>query len=254
MSVSRGEAERLIKVRFFGSGNAFADGGRSHACIYVSAPGVSLLLDCGGSSLPMIKRSLDPAAIEAIAVTHLHGDHFGGIPFVLDEQKWAGRRAKIVLAGPPSLEARTRLVAEGFGIDLATLGYDAPFVVLGRSEQKLSGAMVAALPVTHSPAAEPHGLRVRIGGTLIAYSGDARWSDELVEVARGADLFICEATNFATADEQDNPVHISYQTLMANRARLDCKKIVLTHLGSKTLARLKDLKLDYATDGLELSV
>ena len=243
-----------VTVRFLGSGNAFADGGRSHACIHVSAPGVSLLLDCGGSSLPMIKRHLDPATLEAIAVTHLHGDHFGGIPFLLDEQKWTGRRAKIVLAGPPSLEARVRLVAEGFGIDMATLGYDAPFVVLGGTEQKLSGAMVAALPVTHSPAAEPTGLRVRIGDTLIAYSGDARWTEELVAVAKGADLFICEATNFATADEQDNPVHISYETLVANRARLDCKRIVLTHLGAKSLARVKDMKLDYATDGLELSV
>ena len=243
-----------VRVRFLGSGNAFADGGRSHACIHVSAPGVSLLLDCGGSSLPMIKRYLDPAAIEAIGVTHLHGDHFGGIPFVLDEQKWTGRRTTIALAGPPSLEKRTRLVAQGFGIDLGTLGYDAPFVVLGRTEQKLSGAMVAALPVMHSPPAEPHGLRVRIGDTLIAYSGDARWSDALVEVARGADLFICEATNFATADEEENPVHISYETLMANRARLDCKRIVLTHLGTKSLAHLSEMTLEYATDGLELSV
>jgi len=228
----------LVTVRFLGSGNAFADGGRSHACMHVSAPGVSLLLDCGGSSLPLIKRYLDPAAIDAIAVTHLHGDHFGGIPFVLDEQKWNRRRKKIVLAGPPSLEARVRLVAEGFG----------------REEHELSGALVAALPVTHSPAAEPHGLRVRIGETLIAYSGDARWSDELVEVARGADLFICEATNFATAEEKDNPVHISYETLMKNRARLDCRRIVVTHLGSKSLANLKDMVLEYATDGLELNV
>lgn len=202
----------------------------------------------------MIKRYLDPAAIDAIAVTHLHGDHFGGIPFLLDEQKWSARRAQIVLAGPPSLEARVRLVAEGFGIDMATLGFDAPFVVLGATEQSLSGAMVAALPVTHSPAAEPHGLRVRIQDRLIAYSGDARWTDELVDVARGADLFICEATNFATADEEANPVHISYETLMAKRARLECKRIVLTHLGSRSLARLRDLKLDYATDGLELHV
>jgi ribonuclease BN (tRNA processing enzyme) len=243
-----------VRVRFLGSGNAFADGGRSHACIHVSAPGVSLLLDCGGSSLPMIKRYLDPAAIDAVAVSHLHGDHFGGIPFVLDEQKWAGRRRTIVLGGPPSLEARVRLVARGFGIDMATLGYEAPFVVLGPEERDLAGARVTALPVRHSPPAEPHGLRVRVDGKLIAYSGDASWSNELIAVASGADLFICEATNFATADEADNPVHVSYQTIMANRARLDCGRIVLTHLGAKSLARLNDMELQYATDGLELTV
>jgi hypothetical protein len=41
---------------------------------------------------------------------------------------------------------------------------------------------------------------------------------------------------------------------MANRSRLDCKRIVLTHLGAKSLARVTDMALDYATDGLELSV
>ncbi len=126
--------------------------------------------------------------------------------------------------------------------------------MLGSEERDLGGARVAALPVRHSPPAEPHGLRVRVGGRLIAYSGDATWSDELTLVAQGADLFICEATNFATADERDNPVHISYQTIIANRAKLDCERIVLTHLGTKTLAHLDALELEYATDGLEIVV
>jgi ribonuclease BN (tRNA processing enzyme) len=254
-----GEAlgDRLsVRVRFFGSGNAFADGGRSHACIHVSAPGVSLLLDCGGSSLPMIKRHLDPAEITAIGVTHLHGDHFGGIPFLLDEQKWSGRRTPLVIGGPPSLEARVLHVAKGYTMDLsrASLGYDVPFVVLGREERTLAGARVAAIPVRHSSEAEPHGLRVRVDGKLIAYTGDATWTAALVELARGADLFICEATLFATSEEAANPVHISYQSLMQHRGELDCRRIVLTHLGATTLAHLRDLELEYATDGLELAV
>ena len=59
-----------VGIRFFGSGNAFADGGRSHACIHVESTGVSLLLDCGGSSLPAIQRAMDPATIQAIAWEH----------------------------------------------------------------------------------------------------------------------------------------------------------------------------------------
>ena len=246
----------MTTVRFLGSGNAFADGGRSHACIHVSAPGVSLLLDCGGSSLPMIKRYMDPAQITAIAVTHLHGDHFGGIPFLLDEQKWTGRKAPLLIGGPPSLEARVRLVAEGFGMDTsrASLGYDVTYVVLGPAERTFGGARVAAVPVRHSPAAEPHGLRARVDGTLIAYSGDASWSDDLVALAKGADLFICEATLFAAAEEKDNPVHVSYETLRRNRARFDCRRIVLTHLGATSLAHLREMEMEYATDEMELTI
>ena len=245
-----------VKVRFLGTGNAFADGGRSHACIHLEATGVSLLLDCGGSSLPAIKRHVDPAVIAGIAVTHLHGDHFGGIPFLCDEQKWAKRRAALPVGGPPSLEERVRLVAQGFGIDMsrASLGFDVPFSVLGREERELGGARVSAFPVRHSAAAEPHGLRVRVAGTVIAYSGDATWSEELLELAQGSDLFICEATLFAATEEEDNPVHVSYETIAANRARFGSKRIVLTHLGATSLAHLKEMDIEYATDGLEVAI
>lgn len=243
-----------VRIRFYGSGNAFADGGRSHACIHLTAPGVSLLLDCGGSSLPAIRRSVDPAELTAIAVSHLHGDHFGGIPFLLDQQKWTYRKAPMTIAGSPSLEARVRQLAAAYTMDLATLGYPVTYVTLGHDERDVGGARIAAVPVRHSEGVEPHGLRVRIGDTLVAYSGDAAWSPALVEVARGADLFICEATNFATAEEKTNPVHVSYETLARNRAQLEARRIVLTHLGTNTLAHLGELQLEYAVDGTELSL
>lgn len=242
-----------LRVTFIGSGNAFADGGRSHACIHVSAPGVSLLLDCGGSSLPAIKREIDPEAIDAIAVSHLHGDHFGGIPYLLIEQHYAGRRAPLVIGGPRALSERLRLAESALYPDFfekSMLGFPVSEVVLGSAETEMGGARVSAHPVQHVPESDPHGLRVRVGAKLIAYSGDARWSDHLVELAKGADLFICEATQF----DVDDPSHISYQTLLRERARLDCKRIVLTHLGAETLARIGELDIEHAVDGTGLVV
>ncbi|MEI8360356.1 MAG: MBL fold metallo-hydrolase, partial [Deltaproteobacteria bacterium] len=94
-----------VQVTFVGTGNAFADGGSSHACIHIAAPGASLLLDCGGSSLPALKRAgINLAAIDAIAVSHLHGDHFGGIPFLILEQHFKGRQAPLTIGGPAALE------------------------------------------------------------------------------------------------------------------------------------------------------
>src|SRR5207249_3295935 len=84
-----------VTIRFLGTGNAFSDGGRSHACYHLEAPGTSLLLDCGGSSLPAIKRAVDPASIQAIAISHLHGDHFGGIPYFVMDQHFGGRTAPL---------------------------------------------------------------------------------------------------------------------------------------------------------------
>lgn len=242
-----------IRVTFIGSGNAFADGGRSHACIHVTAPGVSLLLDCGGSSLPALKREVDPEAIDAIAVSHLHGDHFGGIPYLVVEQHYAGRTAPLLIGGPKALAERLRAAEAALYPDFfrkTKLRFPVREIVLGPNETEMGGALVSALPVKHVADAEPHGLRVRVGEKVIAYSGDATWSEELARVAKGADLFICDASFFDTED----PSHISYRMLMTHRAELDCKRIVLTHLGAETLARIGELEIEHVVDGTGLVV
>jgi ribonuclease BN (tRNA processing enzyme) len=242
-----------LRVTFIGSGNAFADGGRSHACIHVSAPGVSLLLDCGGSSLPAIKREVDPEAVDAIAISHLHGDHFGGIPYLVIEQHFAGRTAPLAIGGPRALAERLRAAEAALYPDFfrkTKIRFPIREVVLGPNETEFGGALVSALPVKHVAESDPHGLRVRVGDKVIAYSGDATWSDELARVAKGADLFICDASFFDT----DDPSHISYRTLMSHRDQLECKRIVLTHLGAETLARIGELEIDHAVDGLTLVV
>jgi ribonuclease BN (tRNA processing enzyme) len=247
----------LITVRFFGTGNAFADGGRSHACIHVSAPGVSLLLDCGGSSLPAIRRADVADSIDAIVVSHLHGDHFGGIPYLTVQQHYAGRTRPLAIAGPRDLAPRLHAAEQALYPDFFKQGqpnFAVPVTTFGSSETALGGATITAFPVKHVPASDPHGVRVRIGDTVIAYSGDAAWTDGLVALARDADLFICEATNFTTAEERANPAHVSYQTIRANRERLGCKSLVLTHLGASSLAHLNEFEIPYATEGLEVRV
>lgn len=242
-----------VRVRFLGSGNAFADGGRSNACIHVGAPGVSLLLDCGGSALPALKRAINPAAIEGIAISHLHGDHFGGLPYLLMEQHFAGRSRPLTVLGPAALRGRVDAAADALYPDFfrrTGLAFPVRYVTFGPSETAIGGALLSAHPVRHIPQSDPHGVRVRVGGKLVAYSGDATWSEDLVRLARGADLFICEATNFAT----DDPAHLSYRTLMAHRRELDCRRIVLTHLGAETLAHLDELELEHASDGSEVVV
>ena len=91
---------------------------------------------------------------------------------------------------------------------------------------------------------------MEVAGTLIAYSGDARFTEHLVAVAKGADLFICEATNFSKSDA----AHISYRELMANRSKLDCGRIILTHLGADSSAHLSEMELESDEDGMQVTL
>ena len=97
-----------MDVRFLGSGDTFGSGGRLHTCIHVRSEETTFLIDCGASSLIAMKRfGVDPSSIDTVLVTHLHGDHFGGIPFfVLDAQLVSRRTRPLTVAGPPGLESR----------------------------------------------------------------------------------------------------------------------------------------------------
>jgi ribonuclease BN (tRNA processing enzyme) len=83
---------------------------------------------------------------------------------------------------------------------------------------------------------------------VVTYSGDTEWTESLVEAARGADVFVCEAYFF----EKPIRYHLDYRTLAAHRARLDCRRIVLTHMSRDMLDRAAEADLECAADGLVL--
>jgi ribonuclease BN (tRNA processing enzyme) len=242
----------MVEVVFLGTGSASAPGGRSHTCILVRSSRTALLLDCGSSAMPAITRALDPGAIDAILVTHLHGDHFGGIPFVLLQQSFSGRTRPLAIAGPRRLESRLHDLALALYADFydKPLPYPTPFTAFDDGERDVAGAHVAPLPVVHLPGSDPWGLRVRIENKLIAYSGDAEWSDALPKLADGADLFICEATTY----ERRWAGHLSATELAARRGELRCERVVLTHLGPEAVARRSEIELEVADDGMRVAL
>lgn len=243
-----------VTLRFLGSGDAFASGGRFQACILLEWRNYRALLDCGTSSLIAMRRSgVDPNSVDAILVTHLHGDHFGGIPFVLLDAYYGGRTKPLRIAGPVDLEERVRQASDAFFRAFAPrrLRYDLSYVVLPPAGPAAIGPLeVTAFPVEHVAEVSPHALRVRCGGRTLAYSGDATWSEGLVRAADGADLFICEASSFTTP----NPAHVSYRDIIEHRAELACRRIVLTHLGQEVLDHLGEVELECAHDGMTLEL
>src|ERR671924_627904 len=97
-----------VTVTFVGSGDSFGSGGRFNTCILVDAPGYRFCIDFGATSLVALNR-LDIAhnSIDAILLTHLHGDHCGGVPFLLMDAMLAARRARpLTIAGPRDLSRR----------------------------------------------------------------------------------------------------------------------------------------------------
>ena len=97
--VGAAECERdVMRLTIVGSGDAFGSGGRLNTCFFLETAKAALLIDCGASALPALKgQGIEPNRIDAIILSHLHGDHFGGLPFLLLDGQFLSRREKPLL-------------------------------------------------------------------------------------------------------------------------------------------------------------
>jgi len=102
-----------MQVRFVGCGDALGSGGRFNTCFHIAGARVNFLIDCGASSLPALKRlGIARDDIDLILITHFHGDHFGGLPFLLLDAQFTRRTRPLVIAGPEGIETRLTQVME----------------------------------------------------------------------------------------------------------------------------------------------
>jgi ribonuclease BN (tRNA processing enzyme) len=243
-----------VVVRSIGTGDAFGTGGRFQSCFLIRQPRGQLLIDCGASSLIAMRRcGENPSDVDAVVVSHLHGDHFGGIPFLILDQHFSKRDRPLLLAGPPGLEDRVWQASEVLFPGSSTIEwrYRLEFVVLPEERAThVAGVEVTSYAVAHSSGAPAYALRMKCADRVIAYSGDTEWVPALADAARDADLFICEAYTYETRVRY----HLSYGDLRTHGTELNARRIVLTHPGPDLLAHSSLLAVELADDGHEFSL
>ena len=253
-----------MRLTVLGSGDAFGSGGRLQAACHVDAQGTTgsangrFLVDCGSTALIGLRRAgLAPNDVGTIYISHLHGDHFGGLPFwMLDGQHVSRRTAPLLVAGPPGIEARFVAMSEAAypGSTKTRRRFEMRFVEYEIGTAMTIGpAVVTAREVVHPSGAPSCALRIEADGQILAYSGDTEWSDALLPTSADADLFICECYAF------DNPVpyHVDWQTLLARLPVISAKQLLLTHMGADMLAQcatLSHARVTFAHDDLVLDI
>ena len=242
-----------LTLTVIGSGDAFSSGGRLNTCFHVQSASGQFLIDCGATVLSGLKKQgLKVQDIDVILITHFHGDHYGGLPFFLLDYARQAPERRLTIVSPPGAQERVQQLLDllypgSLSLDqlnVEWIGYEPHEVV------RTGYLTVETFPVIHVPASIPNGFRITLDDKIISYSGDTEWTPALVEIARDADLFICQCNFY----ESKKKGHLDYQTLVGHLPELSCKRIWLTHFDVEMLVNMDRVELSCAEDGKQISL
>jgi len=220
----------------------------------VESSATRFLLDCGASSLIAMKQyGVSPGSIETILITHLHVDHFGGLPYFILDAQFSKRTSPLTIAGPPGLSRTLPQAMDVFfpGSSIIPQRFDVRILELEPGVRtNVNGLHVTPYVVSpdHVKGSPSLALRVEADGRILTYSGDADWCNELAEAAHEADLFVCEAYFFEKAIRY----HLNLRTLEEHLPEIRPKRLILTHMSPDMLARRDTISHEVAEDGMVL--
>ena len=244
-----------VTVRFVGCGDSFGSGGRFQTCILVDGPRSRFAVDFGASSLiALAQQGIEHNSIDAVLLTHLHGDHAAGVPFLLLDAMLGARRTRpLTIAGPRELRPRMDAIREALfpGSHAMAPKFPLDWIEMepGRTHPVLD-LLVTPEPARHTRETNPTALRIEVGGKVIAYTGDTEWTADVARAARGADLLIAESYFY------DKPVrwHLNYPDIVAHARGAGARRLILTHMSREMLARAADVPEECAWDGMVVTL
>ena len=245
----------MSELVFIGTSDAFGAGGRRQSAMLLRAPGGGLLLDCGATTCQGLSDlGIERDEVDAIVISHFHGDHYAGIPILLLAALYEDeRKHPLRIAGPVGVEQRVHEMAIAMCYEIE--GRDWPFSIVFQEfhageQVEVGPVSIEAFETQHQPHTCPHGFLVHTGAQRIAYSGDTGWFDELPRHVGEADLFVCECTYHSN----NFNYHLSHEALLARKHEFECGRIILTHLGSEMTDRRGEAAFETADDGLALDL
>lgn len=241
-----------MELTVLGSGDAFGNGGRFNTSFLISDEGEHVLVDCGTTTLLRLKQEkFSLHDVSTIILSHFHGDHFGGVPFLLICALFEDpREGPLTIVGPEGVRERVLALQEmmypGTGEKLSAL--DLVFVEYEEEgEISVADKFIQAYKVEHSPESNPHGFRLKWKEKVFAFSGDTSMTKKLFNLADNADVFVCEC-NFMKGV---NFGHLSYEEISEIKDQLSCKQLWLSHMNEEVY-QSEEVAINKLKDGLKI--
>jgi ribonuclease BN (tRNA processing enzyme) len=220
----------MLELSFLGSGDAFTHGGRYWSSFLLNG---RYLFEAPPTALPHLKRLRVPLTdIEAVFITHFHGDHFLGLPFLFLEYLYqTPRRNDLHIVGPPGVQGvieQLTNIAFSTPTD-ADVAYQRFYLEAApETEQAVADVHFRAVLMKHATRRlKSFGYRLNVGKKVLAYTGDTEFCEEIFTLAEGADVLVLDC-NYS---DNAGPEHMGFAEALEVRKRLPLSTtIILTHL------------------------
>ena len=221
-----------MKLTIVGCAGSFPSPQSAASCYLVEAPfegrTFRLLLDLGNGALGTLQRYVTLDWVDAVALSHLHADHCLDMCgfYVVRKYNPSGALGAIPVYGPSGTADR---LARGYDLPIEP-GMTAEFDFNDWRDQQprqIGPFTVTAARVDHP--IEAYALRVAHAGRTLVYSGDTGPTQALVDIARGADVFLCEAS-FVEAEDNPPNLHLTGAQAGDHATRAGVDRLLLTHI------------------------
>jgi ribonuclease Z len=249
----------MVDVVFLGTGGAFSSGRRSPLALLIESGNFRMLVESGPMIVEQLARvNLLPADIRHLFVSHYHGDHTLGFPMLVLNRLTASTRLH-VYAGhstAATLEMLWALAFPSFGDDRLTIDYHR-LSERDLEERDLSpGIILSTTIVPHPPGVPTLAARWDFEGTSVTLATDTLPNALTLELARGSDLLIHEASFSATLQPDANSgehFHSTAQQAGEIARRAGCARLALVHMGPE-ISEHPDVLVEEAQAGTGLEV
>ena len=249
----------MSRLVFLGTSDAFNAAGRGNSCYWIEDELGTYAVDFGPTAMMQCHRlDLNIDQLDGIFLTHLHGDHIGGIAMLLVHLQFECERTRpFVIAGPPGTEARINMLRESAYPSVVSSGLNYPlkyvtWTVPGETEAL--GRTVRTIRAKHDRVAVATSFVVKTDRRQIAFSGDTGWQPELAALVDGVDYFVCECTNLTG----DYWAHLCVEEHLEHRDKFRVGRLFLSHLSESARAmahqHMEGLRATIADDGLSVDL
>ncbi|MFP6631617.1 MAG: MBL fold metallo-hydrolase [Planctomycetota bacterium] len=246
---------KQTKIHFLGTGDAWHSEGRHHQAILLRLAEGNVLVDAGSTvCLSLDHAGVGTAEIDRIFITHLHGDHIAGWPFLLLRMVFQDERKRpLTISGPPGTRETFKSLARLCYSDSSLyekIAFEILYEELPVGERRGvdgSGLLVDTFAMAHH--ATSIGYVFSSEGSRIGISGDTGWCPGLERLVGASDTLVLECTTV----EEAGAKHLSLADLRAHQGLFEGKRTFLVHLGAGVDAALASEPLagvEAASDGL----